>query len=221
MATAGEVIQEARDVMREFDLGFLPTNQELWRRLSREERSLLDSLVKVAQSGFEFPGDGSGNVDISTWSESYANPATFWRHRHVMLNFAAGGKTPVQLVPYTWEQNLPPVEPAMFFRGGSFYPIDGVTDGMASSRSLGWADADSVDIDFITEPTAKTADADTLDAPDPAVRYLGYRLASWMATRAKAASQTVQQIRADARDARAELFEEVSGYPGPANAPMV
>lgn len=219
MHTVGDVCTEAREVLRDFDTKFLPDNTQLHAVLGRQEKAILPSLVAIAKSGFEFPGDGSGNVDISTWAESYTLPDGFWRHRHTVVNFDSGAKIPVQVVPGSWEQNIPPVEPAMFLRGPNFYPIDGVTDGLASSRSFGWSDADSVDIRFITEPTEKTSDGDALDAPDEAVAYLAYALARYMATRSKAADSTVQQIRSDQQSAYEALLNDVARYPGAENAP--
>lgn len=218
MHTVGDVIDEARDVMREFDLEFLPDNEALYPVLTRQERALLPQLVQVARSGFEFPNDSSAAVDISAWSRSYALPAEFWRHRHTEVTYAAGGVMPVQVVSSSWEKSLPPVEPAMFLRGGEFYPIDGVRDGSASSRSLGWSDADSVSIEFIPNPTDKSDDSDPLDAPVEAVRYLGYALAAFMATRGKAAQSTVQQIRADKSDAFEQLVADVQSFPGAEHA---
>lgn len=219
MSLVGDVIQEGRDVLREFDESFLENNDKLYDVVLGLEKALLPIIIRIAKTGIELPGDESENIDVSSWAYGYDLPETFWRHRDTRLNVSTGRILKVQVVPNSWEQNLPPVEPSMFLRGGQFFPIDGVEDGSSSSRTLGWSGAESVDIDFVTEPAVKTADTDELELPEVADRFAAYDLARFMATRGKAADSTVQQIRGDRQETFDQLLQDIGSFPGAVPAP--
>ncbi len=191
MATeAVEVIQLARDTMLGFDPAFLPTETELLRKLLREERSVLEELVLIDNMAFELPTDTQTTVGVSTFAVSYAKPATLWRLRQATLVYSAGRSRTIRTVPANWRHSTPQQFPSMYFQGVNFFPLD-----FGAARRYGWALAQDVILDYITEPIVFATEDQNITAPDEAATYLGFVLAHYMAVRAKVASQSLGEIK--------------------------
>jgi len=209
MATAADVLDLARDTMLGFGLGFLPEDTELLRRLFREERSLIEELLRLDNMALVMPGDATATVDVSSYVVSYAKPATLWRVRQAALDYTTGPSRTIKTVPANWRHTIPAFQPSMYFAGANFFPIDNGT-----TRIYGWTAADDVVFDFVTEPVALTAGTDTLNAPDEAVPYLGNYLAHFMAVRGKVAQLTLNEIKAHSEREKARLLALAKSQPG-------
>lgn len=209
MAAVAEVLDYARDTMLGFDEGFLPEDTEILRRLFREEKSLIEELLRLDNMALELPGDATGTVAVVGYAASYAKPATLWRVRQATLTYTAGDPRTIRIVPANWRHTIPATQPSMYFKDANFWPID---DG--STRIYGWALADDVEFDFVTEPTSHANDSSTLNAPDEAIPFLAMYLAHFMATRGKVADLTLREIK-DLRDReKARLLALVKSQPG-------
>jgi len=209
MGQVSDVDEYARETMRGFDYRFLPLDDELMRRLWREERSLLSELVRIDNMALALPGDSQAAVDVSVYAASYDLPATLWRVRQATLSYSAGDSRPVRMVSANWRNGIPREHPSMYFQGSKLYPLDG-----GATRRYGWSLAASLDLEFIAEPRQLTSLDATLNAPDEAIPYLAMFLAHYMAVRGKVAQQTLAEIKALLSTARSRLFEEAGGLPG-------
>lgn len=222
MLKASDVIVRARDVLAEFDVNLIEDKRLFWE-LTDEVRRMVERLIQVNNAAFPFPSDYAPSVDVgSAWAESYAipndgggTPRSFWRARRLTLTYGNGRKQYVQLVEEKAAYSVPQVQPSAYIIGEDLYPVDGVSDGLLASRVFGWNDASTVDLVALREPLAVDDKGDDVEAPDEALPYLGYWLAKFMATRAKADDGIVEQIRSDMNARHQELIGTVEAYPGP------
>jgi len=215
-ATVEAVIQEARDVMRDFDTDFLPTPDELVRVTNREERLVLVQVLEDAVSGFALPGDTPTSIEVSTHAESYALPGDFWRLRSDTLRLVKtdGSVRRVFLTIPEARNTIPGREPSAFIQAANLFLVDGVDTGDATNRMFGWQGVSTVDFTYVTEPAEKTDVAQELALPDEAVPVLIMRLALWLATRGKLAELTVQMIRDQLGRREAEMRRAIQSFPG-------
>lgn len=207
MALVSEVIDLARDRMLGFDTGFLPDNTEILRRITSREKVLVDRLIRIDRMGKSLPGDLNATVSVAVFASSYdysgVAPA-IWRIRQTRVNYSSGTPQEAKIVTSNWRHNFPPIHPSLYIQGTFFFPLDGATSLV--TRIYGWLDAASIEVDYVSEPVALTAAADTLAAPDEAVPFLAADLAVWLGTRGKVAVTTLNQFKEDRREEEEKLF---------------
>ena len=212
--TVQEIIDRARDELIGYDIDFA-LDPILFRAFNDEQRQLLEELVRV-NSGLVFPGDTNQTVSVAVYAASYALDATFWRLRRWKLVDATADTRDrtIQLVSPQLRADIPSTHPSAYIVGTSVFPIDGVFDGLLTSRIYGWEDAASIDYDFIVEPTDVTALAGVIALPDEVRPYMAAWLAAKLALRGNVSQQGVQLLVQRRDTLKGRLAQLASGYPG-------
>lgn len=207
MATAAEVVDQARDYHPAFDPRKVPDASAL-RVLSRLQRRLASKVAALSEDALAEPyAFLKADVDTAA-AAGFAGAGLTLPDHLLLLGFFTSRLTgpavtvPVNLVSYA---NYP-VEaarcwPSCFVLRGRLYPANRSELGMVGSSSLhGWEDFNGLSALLVPNPPELTGRSSSITLPDLALDALVTGLAFWMAGRAGVARE-LSTLKEDAMDA--------------------